>query len=96
MRLIQTIKYSHRLCEKLEGDYMADKSKLIKKTEYKNFLSRLKNEIVAARQNAYKTVNRQLVELYLNIGEGIYEKVEISKWGQGVVETLSMDLGSKL
>ena len=71
---------------------MVDKSKLIKKTAYKKFLGRLKNEIITARQKAYKTVNRQLVELYLNIGESIYEKVEVSKWGQGVVETLSQDL----
>ncbi len=71
---------------------MADKNKLIKKTDYKKFLGRLKNEIITARQKAYKTVNRQLVELYLNIGECIYEKVEVSRWGQGVVETLSQDL----
>ncbi len=64
----------------------------MKKTDYKKFLGSLKNEIIAARQKAYKTVNRQLVELYLNIGESIYEKVEVSKWGQGVVETLSRDL----
>ena len=71
---------------------MADKSNLIKKTDYRKFLGRLKNEITTARQKAYKTVNRQLVELYLNIGERIYEKVEVSRWGQGVVETLSQDL----
>lgn len=71
---------------------MADKSILIKKADYREFFSRLKNDIITARQNAYKTVNRQLVELYLNIGERIYEKVEVSRWGQGVVETLSQDL----
>ena len=71
---------------------MADKGKLLKKTDYNMFLSRLKNEIITARQQAYKTVNRQLVELYLHIGESIYEKVEVSRWGQGIVETLSQDL----
>ncbi len=71
---------------------MAYKSKLIKKTDYRNFLCRLKNEIITARQKAYKTINRQLVEMYLKIGERIYEKVEVSRWGQGVVETLSQDL----
>jgi len=58
----------------------------------RNFWAGLKNEIITARQKAYRTVNRQLVELYLSIGESIYEKVEVSKWGQGIVETLSQDL----
>ena len=64
----------------------------MKKTDYKKFLGKLKNEILTARHKAYKTVNRQLVELYLHIGERLYEKVEVSRWGQGVVETLSHDL----
>jgi len=71
---------------------MAEKRNLIKKNDYKKFLGRLKDEIITAQQKAYRTVNRQLVELYLSIGEGIYEKVEVSKWGQGIVETLSQDL----
>ncbi|MBI5057790.1 MAG: DUF1016 domain-containing protein [Nitrospirae bacterium] len=71
---------------------MAEKRSSIKKNAYKKFLGRLKDEIITARQKAYKTVNRQLVELYLSIGESIYEKVEVSKWGQGIVETLSQDL----
>ncbi|MBI5099710.1 MAG: DUF1016 domain-containing protein [Nitrospirae bacterium] len=71
---------------------MAEKRNLVKKNDYKKFLGRLKDEIITARQKAYKTVNRQLVELYLSIGESIYEKVEVSNWGQGIVETLSQDL----
>ncbi len=64
----------------------------IKKDEYKVFLNRLKEDIVLARQKVYQTVNRQLVELYVRIGKGIYEKVEVSKWGEGIVETLGKDL----
>lgn len=37
-------------------------------------------------------VNKHLVELYLRIGKGIYEKTEISEWGEGVIEKLSDDL----
>ncbi len=62
------------------------------KTDYRKFLGKLKNEIITARQKAYRTVNRQLGTLYLTIGERIYEKVEVSRWGQGIVETLSKDL----
>lgn len=76
----------------LKGEHMADNRISIKKNDYKKFLGSLKNEIITARQKAYRNVNRQLVELYLNIGESIYEKVEVSKWGQGIVETLSQDL----
>ncbi len=43
-------------------------------------------------QDPHKTVNKQLVELYLYIGRNIYEKIEISKWGEGIVEKLSKDL----
>lgn len=65
---------------------------IIKSYEYRKFLGRLKEEIIAARQTAYQTVNKQLAELYLHIGKSIYEKIEVSKWGEGVVETLSKDL----
>lgn len=69
---------------------MADN--IMKRTEYGKFLGKLKNDIITARGKAYQTINRQLVELYLKLGESIYEKIELSKWGQGVVETLSQDL----
>lgn len=64
----------------------------IKKDEYKIFFKKLRDEILYARQKAYQTVNKQLVELYLYMGEDIYEKIEISRWGESIVETLSADL----
>ncbi|MBA3065712.1 DUF1016 family protein [bacterium] len=68
------------------------KTNIAKTEEYKNFLVRLKSEIITARQKVYQTVNRQLVELYLRIGQSIYEKIEVSKWGAGIVEKLADDL----
>ena len=68
------------------------KRNIIKGCEYGKFLGKLKEQIIAARQRAYQTVNKQLVELYLHIGKSIYEKIEISKWGESIVETLSKDL----
>jgi len=65
---------------------------LIKKNEYRLFLSKLKGDIIFARLKVYQTVNKQLIELYLRIGRGIYEKIEISKWGEGIVEVLAKDL----
>lgn len=64
----------------------------IKKKEYVLFLNRLKEEIVSAKQKACRDVNKHLVEAYLFIGKAIYEKVELSKWGEGIVVTLSKDL----
>ena len=69
---------------------------IIKTGEYKEFLGKLTAEIVAARQKAYQTVNKQLVELYLYIGKNIYEKIEVSKWGEGIVEKLATDLQREL
>ena len=62
------------------------------KKEYGMFLARLKQEIQLTRKNAYQAVNRRLVELYLSIGKAIYEKIEFSKWGAGIVERLAKDL----
>ena len=65
---------------------------MIKKNEYSAFLGRLKREIVSARRKAYQAVTKQLTELYLLIGRGMYEKIEVSMWGEGIVETLAKDL----
>jgi len=59
---------------------------------YGSFLEGLKEKIISARVSAYQSVNRHLVDLYLLIGQGIYEKVETAKWGEGVIETLAADL----
>lgn len=64
-------------------------AKGIRSYEYKEFFGKLKTEIIDARQKAYQTVNRQLLELYLHIGRSIYEKIEVSNWGEGIVEKLA-------
>lgn len=61
-------------------------------SEYKNFLKDVVNEIKQARYKAYRTINKQLVDLYLFLGKNTYEKIEVSKWGEGIVEMLSIDL----
>ena len=66
--------------------------KAIVTKEYKAFLSKVKKEIQGARHTVYQTINKQLVELYVSIGKGIYEKIEVSRWGEGIVEALSNDL----
>ena len=45
--------------------------------------------IKQSRNNAIKTVNAELINLYWNIGEYISKKVEQSDWGKSVVKELS-------
>ena len=65
---------------------------LTSKKEYKNFLEELVSQITRSRHDVYQTINRQLVDIYLYIGKSIYEKVELAKWGAGIVQKLSSDL----
>lgn len=42
-----------------------------------------------SRNKAIKAVNKELINLYWNIGEYIYNRIEASDWGQGVVKELA-------
>jgi len=68
----------------------------INKNEYISLLTKLKQEIVSARQKAYQTANRQLVELYFNIGRSIYEKVEISKPAKSSTLSITVSINSSI
>lgn len=68
---------------------------LTSNTEYKNFLKQLVTQITQSRHEVYQTINRKLVDIYLYIGKSIYEKVELAKWGEGIVQKLSADLQKK-
>jgi predicted nuclease of restriction endonuclease-like (RecB) superfamily len=45
--------------------------------------------IKQSRTNAIKSVNAELINLYWNIGEYIYKKLEIAEWGDSVVVELA-------
>ena len=45
--------------------------------------------IQAARGRAFSAVNTALVELYWELGQYIYRKLETAAWGEGVVDALS-------
>ncbi len=60
--------------------------------EYDEFIFQIIGAIKTAKINVYKTINKQLVELYWFIGKSLYEKVELTKWGERVVSKLSYDL----
>lgn len=61
-------------------------------TEYSQTLKQLVENIRLARYSMLKSVSRQTVELYWNIGKTISEKIELEGWGNSTVEKLAKDL----
>jgi predicted nuclease of restriction endonuclease-like (RecB) superfamily len=60
--------------------------------DYAAFLAGLKDRILRARTAVARTINRDLIILYWDIGRGIVEKQQTAGWGQSVVERLAADL----
>lgn len=64
----------------------------LQSNDYKDFLVNLKQEIIQARNNALKSVNKELINLYSNIWEKLSDKMKNSKWGDNIIEQLSTDI----
>jgi predicted nuclease of restriction endonuclease-like (RecB) superfamily len=62
------------------------------KDEYISWLGDMKSRILSARQVAARSVNKELILLYWDIGRGIVEKQDQLAWGEGIVDRLSRDL----
>jgi hypothetical protein len=67
---------------------MEDKQRL----SYQPFLKEILSKIQLTRYEMLKTVSKQTVALYWEIGKSVSEKVQQEKWGKSVVEQLSKDL----
>ena len=61
---------------------------------YRDFFNELKIRIERARGDAARTVNKELIGLYYDIGKRILEKQEALGWGRSVIQTLSNDLSN--
>jgi len=59
---------------------------------YKAVLESIVGKIKAAQTRAMVSVNRELIEVYRDIGKTIYEKQKSAEWGESVVEQLAKDL----
>lgn len=59
---------------------------------YPDWLTELKTRIHHAQQRAVRTVNRELVQLYWQIGRDILERQSREGWGARVIERLAHDL----
>jgi len=62
---------------------------MTKEREYIKFLNDLKSRIRKVQYQVYRTVNKQLIKLYWDIGKSIVEKQERLGWGQKIIQKLS-------
>ena len=60
--------------------------------DYPCFLNDLKESIRAARTKAVLAVNRELIELYWDLGRQVVECQKQGGWGTRVIERLSRDI----
>lgn len=63
--------------------------------DYRVLLGKIKQRIRSAQYEALKTVNKELISLYWDIGRIIDEQQREKSWGRSVVETLAKDLQSE-
>ena len=59
---------------------------------YSGLLAEIKERIRSAQYSALKTVNKELVGLYWDIGRMIVDRQNAEGWGKAVVKSLSIDL----
>lgn len=64
----------------------------LKTKEYNAFVERIKQRIRTAQYEALKAVNRELINLYWDIGADIIKKQKQLAWGKSVVKNLAQDL----
>ncbi len=67
-------------------------NKQITKNEYTELLKDIKKRIHDAQYQALKKVNKELINLYWDIGQVIVERQKGKTWGKAVVENLAKDL----
>jgi len=62
---------------------------------YAELVTRLKERIRSAQVKAAFSVNREMIQLYFDIGKEIHVRQKAERWGKSVVEHLSRDLGKE-
>ena len=64
----------------------------IENNNFITFVKEIKSKIVSSQYEALKAVNKELINLYWEIGKNIVEKQEQFAWGKSVVKNLSDEL----
>jgi len=60
--------------------------------EFHNFVTDIKQKILSSQYEALKSVNKELISLYWDIGKSIVKKQESLGWGKSVVINLAQEL----
>lgn len=68
------------------------KDTTILENDFTNFVKEIKAKILSSQYEALKAVNKELINLYWEIGKNIVEKQEEFGWGKAVVQNLSNEL----
>ena len=68
------------------------KDTTILENDFTNFVKEIKAKILSSQYEALKAVNKELINLYWEIGKDIVEKQEKFGWGKAVVKNLSNEL----
>jgi hypothetical protein len=77
---------------KREQTQKATRGKSIPVVGYRALLTEIKRRIETAQIKASLAVNRELIQLYWDIGRRIVEQQEAKGWGAGVIDRLAADL----
>jgi len=64
----------------------------LEETDYAILVTEIKSHIRAAQYQALRAVNKELIDLYWNIGKLIAEKQQGGTWGFAVVEQVAADV----
>jgi len=64
--------------------------------DYQQFVKEIKLKVHEAQCQALRAVNKNLIQLYWDIGQAIVEKQTQHGWGKAIVERLSRDLQNDL
>lgn len=64
--------------------------------QYKDWLAELKHKVRNTQIKAALKVNAELLTLDRELGANIVEKQVNAKWGDGLIEQLSLDLSADL
>ena len=64
--------------------------------EYNDLLKSIKDKVLSSSYKAFRSVNKELTNLYWFIGRNIVRKQEKIGWGKAVVDKLASDLKAKL
>lgn len=80
------------MAKKLKSPLAKVGNLVVNQKEYISTLADLKRQVLAAQLKASVSVNKELINLYWNIGKTLSEKQKSSGWGTNVIEKLGEDL----